>query len=145
MKLKMCTTVDIFCLICLKAVRDTFFQFLHWNQGKDRARREERGNNSVLVRSDIQQKGEVQNFGHELVELSQAPPLVANPDHPVKNALESFLGLITEIILKKVREIFFFQSNKCTACKVRDGKEDAKSLRVFNLREILHHFKLRNI
>ena len=145
MKLKMCTTGVILCLICLKTVRDTFLQFLLWNEGTDKVSHEERGNNSVLVRSDIQQKGEVQNFGHELVELSPAPPLVANPDHPVKNALESFLGLITEIILNKVREIFFFQSNRFTACKVRDGKEDAKSLLVFNLRKILHHFKLRSI
>ena len=45
------------------------------------------------------------------------------------------LGLITVIILKKVRESIFLQSKKFTACKVRDGKEEAKSLMVFSLQK----------
>ena len=52
---------------------------------------------------------------------------------PIKSTLRSVLGLITVIILKRVRESIFLQSNKFTACKVRDGKEEAKSLMVFNL------------
>ena len=38
MKLKMCTTGKIFGKICLKAVRDSFFQYVIWNQERDGAR-----------------------------------------------------------------------------------------------------------
>ena len=41
--------------------------------------------------------------------------------------------MITVITLKRVIESIFLQSNKFTACKVRDGNEEAKSLMVFNL------------
>ena len=37
------------------------------------------------------------------------------------------------MILKRVGEVIFFQSNKYTARKVRDGKEVSKYLMVFNL------------
>ena len=43
MKLKMCTTGIIFGKICLKAIRDTFFQYLVCNQGRDRVRHEGKG------------------------------------------------------------------------------------------------------
>ena len=85
---------------------------------------------NFLVRADIQQKVEVQNFGHKWGKLSPVSRLVANPDPPIKNTL----GLITAIILKKMRESIFFHSNKFTPCKVADGKEVAKSLMIFNLR-----------
>ena len=58
---------------------------------------------------------------------SPVPPLVSNPDLPIKNNLGTVLALITVIILKRVRESFLFQSNKFTACKVKDGKEVAQS------------------
>ena len=45
-----------------------------------------------MVGSDIQQKGEAQNFGHEWGEPSTVRPLVANPDPPIKNILRSVLG-----------------------------------------------------
>ena len=38
----------------------------------------------------------------------------------------------------------FLQSNKFTACKVRHGKEVAKSLLAFNLRMIIHPFQSKN-
>ena len=38
MKPKMCTTGKIFGKICLKAVRDTFFQYVIWNQERDEVR-----------------------------------------------------------------------------------------------------------
>ena len=60
---------------------------------------------------------------------------------PHKNILRSVLGLNTVIILKRVREYIFFQSNKFTACKIRDGKGVAISLMVFYLRRIIHPFK----
>ena len=55
---------------------------------------------------DIQQKGEVQNFGHEWEEPTPLPHLVANLDPPIKNILRSVLDLISVIILKRVREYF---------------------------------------
>ena len=77
---------------------------------------------------DIQQNGEVQNFGHE----GGAPtvhPLVRNPDPSIRNTLRSVFDLLTVIILKRVREReYFFQSNKFTAFKIKDGKEVAKSM-----------------
>ena len=33
------------------------------------------------------------------------------------------LGLLIVMVLKRVSESIFFQSNKFTACKVKDGKE----------------------
>ena len=51
------------------------------------------------------------------------------------------LGLLTVMILKKVSESIFFQSNKFTACKVKDEKEMANSLWKFNLWKIIHPFQ----
>ena len=66
MKLKMCTTGKTFGKICLKAIRDTFFQHVVCNQRRDggEAWKKVEGLH-FLVESDIQQKGEVQHFGHE--------------------------------------------------------------------------------
>ena len=58
---------------------------------------------------------------------SPVPPLVSNPDLPIKNNLGTVLALITVIILKRVRDSFLFQSSKFTACKVKDGKEVEQS------------------
>ena len=69
-----------------------------------------------MVGSNIQEKGEVKNFGHKWEEPSPVPPLVANPDLPIKNTLSGVLDLITVIILKRMREIIFFQCNKVIAC-----------------------------
>ena len=49
----------------------------------------------------------------------------------------SVLVLITEIILKRVRESIFFQSNNFIVSKVTDGKEVAKSLMLFKLPKII--------
>ena len=43
MKLKMCTTGTIFGKICLKAIRDTFLQYLVCNQERDGVRHEGKG------------------------------------------------------------------------------------------------------
>ena len=80
----------------------------------------------------------VQNFGHEWGEPSPVRPLVANPDAPIKNNLRSVLGLITVIILKSAKESILFQRNTFTAYNVRNGKEVAKSLMIFNLCKIIH-------
>ena len=62
-----------------------------------------------LVRGNIQQKGEVQNFGHERGQFFPVPPLVTNPDSSIKNTLGIVLGPITAVILKRMRESIFFQ------------------------------------
>ena len=51
------------------------------------------------------------------------------------------LGLLTVIILKRVSENIFFQSNKFKAYKVKDEKEVANSLMAFNLLKIIHPFQ----
>ena len=79
---------------------------------------------------DIKQKDEVAKV-----------PIVANTDPLIKNTLEGMLGLIIVIIFKIVREIIYFQTNKFVTCKVRDGKEMAKCLMVFNLHKIIHPFQ----
>ena len=43
------------------------------------------------------------------------------------------LGLLAVVILKRVSESIFFQSNTFTACKVKDESEVANSLIAFNL------------
>ena len=45
--------------------RDPFFQYVVCNQGRDRVRHEGKGKKNFLVSGDIQQKDEVQNFGHK--------------------------------------------------------------------------------
>ena len=91
--------------------------------------------------SDIQQKSEVRNFGHEWEDPSSVSPLVKNSDLSIKNTLKSVLNLITVITLKRGKESILFQSNKFTGGKVRDGKDVAKSLVVFNLGTIIHPFQ----
>ena len=68
MKLKMCNTGKIFGKIYLKAIRDTFFQYVVCNQGRDGLRHEGKWEDSVFLWG---------GFG-----LSPVPPLAANPDLP---------------------------------------------------------------
>ena len=55
--------------------------------------------------------------------------------------LRRVLRLFTVMILKIVSESIFFKSNKFNACKIKDGKEVANSLMIFNLLKIIHPFK----
>ena len=66
MKLKTCTTSKIFGKIYLKAITDTFFQYVVYNQGRDRVRHEGNGEDSI--------------FWWKGSEPSPVLPLVANPD-----------------------------------------------------------------
>ena len=91
-----------------------------------------------MVRGDIQKKDEFQNFEHEWGEPSSITPLVENPDPHITNTLRSVLGLTTVIILKRVSQSNFLQSNKFTACKVRDKKEVKISLMVCNPCKIIY-------
>ena len=51
------------------------------------------------------------------------------------------LGLPTAMILKRVSETIFFQSNTFTTYKVKDEKEVAAFLMAFNLLKIIHPFQ----
>ena len=89
----------------------------------------------------IQQKGEVQLFW--LVGGTphlQFRPLLGHPNLPIKKTLRRVLGLLTVMILKRVRESIFFQSNKFTTCKIKDGKVVEDFLMGFNLLKIIHSF-----
>ena len=48
MKLKVCSTDKIFGKICLKAVRDTFFQYVVCNQERDGVRYKGKGEDSIF-------------------------------------------------------------------------------------------------
>ena len=48
--------------------------------------------------------------------------------------------MLTVMILKRVSESIFFQSNKVTANKVKDEKEVVNSLMAFNLLKIIQPF-----
>ena len=71
---------------------------------------------------------------------SQVAPLLGNPDLPVRRSQRK-LGPFTVMILKKS---ISFQSYIFTAYQVKDGKELARSLLVFNLLKIIHPFQNKN-
>ena len=96
MKLKMCTTGKLSGKICLKAVRDFLHQYVVCNQGRDGVKHEGKGENSI--------------FWWGGSEPSQVPPLVANPNLLQTNTLRGVLGLITVIILKRIKEKEYFLS-----------------------------------
>ena len=74
-KLKMGTTGKMFGKICLKAIRDRDGKdgVSHGREGWGDAWRKG-GGLKFLVESDFQQKGELQNFGHEWGEPYLDPP-----------------------------------------------------------------------
>ena len=89
----------------------------------------------------IQQKGEVQLYWLARGAPPQFLPLVGHPDLPIRKTLRRMLDLLIVMILERVSESIFFQNNKFTACKIKDGKEVANSLMVFNLLKIIHPFQ----
>ena len=60
-------------------------------------------------------------------------PLMLHPNLPIRTTLVRVLGLLTVMILKKVSESIFLQSNKFTAYKVKDEKDLENSLMAFNI------------
>ena len=89
--------------------------------------------------SDIQQNGN-SNFWA----CSETPPILSLSEHPnlpIRKTLRRVLGLLTIIILKRVSESIFFQSNKFAADKGKDVKEVANSLMTFNLLKVIHPFQ----
>ena len=103
-KLKICTAGKIFDNIFLKAIRDTFM----WSEIKGWMGYNIKGRGRVqfFVGDDIQQKGEIQNFGH--AEGGGESPLVSllmqNFDSLIRNTPRSVFGLLTVAILRRVRK-----------------------------------------
>lgn len=103
-KLKICTAGKIFGNIFLKAIRDTFM----WSEIKGWMGYNIKGRGRVqfFVGDDIQQKGEIQNFGH--AEGGGESPLVSllmrNFDSLIRNTPRSVFGLLTVVILRRVRK-----------------------------------------
>ena len=127
MKLKLCTTSKIFGKIYLKTIRDIFFRYLVCNQGKDGVRYEGKRDDSI--------------YWWGASEPSPVPPVVANPDPPWKYPEECPWSDYCNNFEKSERGSSFLQSNKFTACEVRNWKEVAKSLMVFILHKVIHPFQ----
>ena len=96
-------------------------------------RHEGKGEDSIF------QWGGTSNRGvrFKILEMSESPILIRHKKHPEECAWSEYCNNFE----KSVRECIFFQSNKFTACKVRNGKGVAKSLMVFDLHQIVHPFK----
>ena len=141
MLLKIHATGRIFGKICLKDVKDTFFPLCCLWTGEGWGETWRKRGGSVFWWEATSNRSGVQNFGHEGKTPLQVPPLVENPDLPIRKNLRSVLGLLAVMILKRVS--IFFQGNKFTACKVKDGKGVAKSLMVFNLLKIIQSFQCK--
>ena len=67
-------------------------------------------------------EGEKSNFW-ACRETPQLSPLVEHPDFPIRKNLIGVVGLLSVMILKRVGDTTFFQSERFTACKVKEEKE----------------------
>ena len=131
MKLKVCTTDKIFGKICLKAIRDVFFAIC--DESRDGVRHEGKGEDSILGWGVTSRR----QVRFKILDMSESPIRIPYKKHPEDCARPEYCINFG----KSVREYIFYQSNKFTACKVRDGKGAAKFLMLFNLRKIIHPFK----
>ena len=112
----------IFGNICLKGSRDAFFfHYVVCDQGGTG------GPNFLMGSYPIE--GESSNFWACRETPSQFRPLVGYHDLPIRKTLGTMLSLLTaEMILKRVNESIFLQTNKFIVHKVKDEKEVANSL-----------------
>ena len=113
MKLKMCTTGKTFGKICLKTIRDTFFQNVVCNHKRDGRRHEGKGEDSIF-RWGVTSNRRVR---FKILGMSESPILIANKKRPEECAWSEYYNNFE----KSEIEYIFFQSNKFTACKVRNG------------------------
>lgn len=65
-------------------------------------------------------------------------------DLSLTKTLRKVLSLHTAMILKRVSETIFFQSNKSAGCKVKDEREIGSSLKAFSVPKIIHLFQGTN-
>ena len=70
-------------------------------------------------------EGEKSNFW-ACRETPQLSPLVEHPDFPIRKNLIRVVGLLSVMILKRVGDTIFFQSERFTACKVKEEKRSVK-------------------
>ena len=113
--------------ICLKAITDKlFFQNVVCDQGRER---------KLGVISN--RKGKFKPLILQGDPRPQFPPLVWYPNFSMRKILESAWSAYL-MILKRVGDSIFFQSNKFTACKVKDEKQVANSLMAFSPLKIIH-------
>ena len=102
MKLKMCTASKYFGKICLKTIRDTFFQHVVCNQRRDGVRHKRKGEDYIFwwgVKSNRRMR-------FKILGMSKRASW-----SPIKNILWSVLGLNTVRIFTRVREsIFYFKA-----------------------------------
>ena len=94
----------------------------------------------VFGRELSSRRGKFQTFGLAWRATLQFLSLVGHLDLPMRKTLRSVLGLLTIMILKRVSDSIFFQSNKFTACKVKDEKDVANCFMLFNLLKIINPF-----
>ena len=139
--LKICATDKFFSKICLKIIRDIFFSSNMWSvEGQGR----NRGTQSFGMEW-YPTEGEASNLWTcretPPPPSHQFPSLVEHPDLSISKTLRRVLHLFTAMILKRVSKGIYFQRNKFTTCKVKDGKEAANSLMAFNLPKIIHPFQ----
>ena len=100
MLLKMHASGKIFGKICLKAIRDTFSQYVICDQG----------DSIFLVGVISNRRGKFKLFGFQ-GDPPKFPPLVGHPDLPIRKTLRRVLEALTVMILKRVNESIFFQVN----------------------------------
>ena len=117
-----------------KLLEVPFFQYVVYDQERDKRTK-------VFGRELSSRRGKFQTFGLAWRATLQFLSLVGHLDLPMRKTLRSVLGLLTIMILKRVSDSIFFQSNKFTACKVKDEKVVANSLMTFNLGKIIHSFQ----
>ena len=133
--LKICATEKVFGKICLKVIRDTFFSNM-WSAISGAT-----GDSKFWWRVISNRRG-----SFKLMDLQGDPPHTipsrsGTSWSPHKENPEEGACLFTAMILKRVSESIYFQSNKFTTCKVKDEKEVENSLMAFNLPKIIDPFQ----
>ena len=131
-RLKMHIAGKNFGKVCIHAIRDIFFSSL-WSVI--------RGGTRGIRRVVYPTKEWSSSF--LACKRSPAPqflPIVRHLGFPIRKTLRRVLDLLTVMILKIMSWSIFFQSNKITTCKIKDGKEVGNSFMVFSLLKIIQPF-----
>ena len=141
----MCTVGKIFVEIVGKLLEISFSQYMVCDQRRDGGDiQHTEGESSTPPPLPPPKRKKKKSFFYKINYTkitSQVAPLLGNPDLPVRRSQRRLLGPFTVMILKKS---ISFQSYIFTAYQVKDGKELARSLLVFNLLKIIHPFQNKN-
>ena len=123
--------------------RYLFFQYVVWNQWRDTKTKSFGG---WWYPPDRETSNLWNCRENPLPPPGSSPPflpLVRHPDPLITKTLRRVLGPLTVMILKRMSESVYFQSNKFTACKIKDEKDVANSFMTFNLPKIIHPFQVK--